>query len=236
MERRRFLTAVGTGATAILAGCGSNSGGPGTDSGGASGVPTNTSPSEGLGMNVPDHEAAAGIRDQPRLGNFEGHTVVAFEDPSCPRCRAFELEVVPEVRSKLVDPGKATFVARNYPVIYPWGKPASQALEATFARDSDAFWALWAFYFEEQSSLSTGNVLDRTASFLDSETALDGAAVRADASEKTYDSAVQTDLDAGRSAGAGGVTPSVFLFRDGEYVTKAQGSVSYNVISTALGE
>lgn len=232
MERRRFLTAVGTGATAILAGCNGNSG----DTSTSSGVPTNTSPSGSLGMNVPDHEAAVGIRDQPRLGDFEGHSVIAFEDPSCPRCRAFEQQVVPEIRTKLVDTGKAAFVARNYPVIYPWGKPASQALEATYARDSDAFWTLWNFYFEEQSTLSTGNVLDRTETFLDGETDLDGAAVRADASEKTHTDAVQTDLDAGRNAGAGGVTPSVFLFKDGEYVTKAQGSVSYEVIATALGE
>lgn len=185
---------------------------------------------------VADHPAATGIRDQPRKGSFGKHVVLTFEDPSCSRCAAFEQNTVPKIESNLVETGKAATVFRSYPVVYPWGKPATQALEATFARNESAFWSLANHYFSTQDQFSTDNVYERTVSFLDGQTNLDGQAVADDARNKAYDDAVQADLDAGMAAELGGITPIVLLFRDGEYVTKATGSVSYTLIANALGE
>lgn len=244
MDRREFLRLAG-GGTAALAGClGGPSDGGGTDSattetGGATGTGgtdgTRTTDRTG-GQSVDDHPATAGLAAQPRRGDLGGHVVLAFEDPSCPRCRAFERQTVPTVRDRLVGPGKAAFVVRTYPVVYPWGEPATQALEAVFARDEAAFWNLFGHYFDEQSSFSAENVLERTKTFLDAETGLDGSAVVEDASAGAYDDAVQADLDAGEAADVGRTTPTVLLFRDGQYVTRASGSVSYQIIATALGE
>jgi hypothetical protein len=64
---------------------------------------------------------------------------------------------------------------------------------------------------------------------------LDAHAVVADADTGAHGAAVQTDLDAGMSAGAGRTTPHVFLFKDGQYVTKTAGSVSFSVVTNALG-
>lgn len=177
------------------------------------------------------------VDDQPALGPPPGEadgTIVAFEDPSCHRCRVFAEDTVPEIRSNLVEPGKATFVSRPYPVVYDWGEPASKALLATFERDADAFWSLEAHYYGDQGSFSTGNVLDRTREFLAAETSVEGPAVVEAVEAGEVDDAVQTNLDAGEEAGAK-VTPSVFLFRDGEFRTKASGSVSYDAIESALG-
>lgn len=254
MQRRRFLTVAGLGAAIGTAGCiGSFGGGSGEeptddpdgedgmdDAGGEDSM--NDSGEDSMdddpGSADPglEHPGAADLAAQPRLGEFGGHAVVAFEDPSCPRCAAFEQRTVPEIREKLVEPGKATFVFRNYPVVYPWGEPASQALEATFARDEAAFWSLAEHYFARQSTFSTDNVLRKTATFLENETDLDGSAVADDAESEAYDDAVETDLQAGRDAEIGRTTPAVLLFRDGEYVTRASGSVSYDVIASALGE
>jgi protein-disulfide isomerase len=142
---------------------------------------------------------------------------------------------VPRIRDELVATGQARFVARTYPVVYPWGEPAVQALEATFARSPEAFWGLFAHYFADQDAFSTDNVLPRTEEWLAANTDLDGAAVVADAEAGAYDDAVQVDLDAGEAAGVGRTTPTVFLFRDGEYVTRAGGSVSFDLITSALG-
>lgn len=231
MDRRTFLGGAVAG-MGLLAGC---AGGGGATTQGER-APLTDSSGRTPGPNVPDHDATAGIAAQPRLGNFEGHTIVAFEDPSCTRCRAFERDVVPRIRSNLVDGGSTTMVVRGYPVVYPWGEPACQALEAVYAREPDAFWQLWHHYFDTQPEFDEGNVLDRTETFLAAETSVDAAAVVSNARERTHDSAVQTDLDAGMAAGAGRTTPSLFFFRDGEYVTKAQGSVSYQVVASALGE
>jgi protein-disulfide isomerase len=225
MRSRRAVLSTSAAALAALAGC---TGGSGPDGGSGGNADSGTS--------LSDHPATGGVDGQPRLGPALADApavVVSFEDPSCSRCAAFERTTVPRLREH-VDAGELAYVFRVYPVVYEWGKPAVQALEATYARDADAFWALASHYFETQSDFSTDNVLDRTESFLASETGLDAAAVVADAEAKAYDDAVQVDLDAGEAAGAGRTTPHLFLFRDGEYRSKASGSVSYDLIASAL--
>jgi protein-disulfide isomerase len=254
---RRRLLAVG-GATALggLAGC---TGSLRSDS--RAGTATTAGPALG------GHPAAKGVGDQPRLGppptEAEG-TVVAFEDPSCPRCAAFETGTVPKIRNRLGD--RVSFVFRSYPVVYPWGEPATQAIEAAFAREREmeretksgqsetttrtttptdapygvrqgsvGTWALLRHYFENQDEFDAENVLEKTRTFLADETELDADAVVADAEEKAHDDAVQADLSAGKEAGVGRTTPTVFLFRGGEFQTSAKGSISFRVVEAALG-
>lgn len=222
--RRSALSMLATAGVGAFAGClsGDGGGGAGGDAGGGGGTP--------LG----DHPAATGLADQPALGPTDAPaTVVVFEDPSCPACRTFERNAGADLRSGPVAEGDLRFVSRVYPIIYPWGKPAVQALEAVYARDDGAYWDLLAYYFDAQEQITGDTVLDVTESFLSSNTDLDGAAVVADAEAETYDDAVQADLDAGESAGADR-TPTLFLFRDGTYVTRASGSVSYETIASAL--
>jgi protein-disulfide isomerase len=226
MRRRAFLAASAAAAT-TLAGCQSDTLGGGGDSSGDS---------------LSDHAAGTAIDSQPRLGpepaDVQG-VIVAFEDPSCPRCRAFEQQVVPKIKSNLTDPGDAAYVFRGYPVVYDWGEPAAHALEATYARDEAAAWDLIAHYFDQQDafrSAGTDRVYPRTRTFLAEETELDADAVISAAKDDGSEAvaAVQTDLDAGEDAGAGQTTPHVFLFRDGEFLTKVSGSTSYDAISGAL--
>ena len=261
MDRRRLLAAL---ATAGVAGC--LGGGAGGDTGSATpeatptpteppattavettpteppattadGTPTATpepTPTPSLGA-VADHPAAADLRAQPHRGEFGGHVVLAFEDPSCVRCAAFHRRVVPQIRDELVAPGKAAFVVRTYPVVYPWGDPASRALEATFARDETVFWELLAYYYRNRDRFGTDNVLRLTESFL-AGTGVDQNAVVADVASGAADDAVAADVAAAEAADLGRTTPVVVLFRDGEFVTTANGSVSYTLIANALGE
>lgn len=215
MKRRRFLGLAGASAVTGLAGCGG---------------------SETTGESIEDHPAAGKLGRQPRQGDLDGHVVLAFEDPSCERCAAFHENTVPKMRSNLVEPGLGAYVVRTYPVIFPWGEPATYALEATFARDEAAFWSLLEHYFATRSQFDRANVLDLTAAYLDSETDLDGAAVAADAENRTYDEQVQADIQAAEDASLGQTTPIVLLFRDGNFVTKVNGSISYEVVAEALGE
>jgi protein-disulfide isomerase len=238
VNRRAFLTTTGAVGIGLLAGC---TGGSDDTTGGstATGAATDAGSATAAG-GVLAHESARGIDSQPFLGpdpTEGGNAIVAFEDPSCPRCRVFEEEIVPEIRSKLVEPGLASLVFRGYPVVYDWGKPAVRALEATFARDSAAFWALAGHYFGNQRryrGAERAAVFGMTADFLDGETALDGAAVTDAAAAGEFDDAVALDREAGRDAGAGRTTPHIFLFRDGVYQTKVAGSVSYNLIASVL--
>ena len=215
MHRRRYLTLAGAGVVGALAGCGGRSGGNG-------------------GQSIDDHPAAAGLDSQPRRGDLGGHVVLAFEDPSCSTCRNFHERTVPEIESNVVEPGLGAYVVRTYPIIYPWGEPATQALESTYARSEEGFWSLLGHYFETQGQFDTGNVLDRTATFLNDETEVDGDAVAADAESGAHDDAVQADITAAENADLPQQTPILLLFRDGEFVTMANGSVSYDLIAQAL--
>ncbi|MFB6204948.1 MAG: DsbA family protein [Haloglomus sp.] len=250
MERRDFLAAGLSGAVA-LAGCtqggDDEAGDSGADGGTGGGSPTETNGASPTGTDtnsgratLETHPAGRALDAQPRLGPDPAAAtgvIVAFEDPSCPSCARFEREVVPEIRSNLVEPGDVSLVFRGYPVIYPWGEQGVRALEATFDRSADAFWSLSNHYFENQSAFrgrDPGEVYARTESYLASETDVDAKAVVSAAEGGDYDDAVQTDLDAGMAAGAGQRTPHLFLFRDGTYRTKVSGLVTYSVIESAL--
>lgn len=241
-HRRDVLRTVGAAGVGAIAGC---LGDAQDADAGANGADTGE-PASGDGRDAADgqrlatHPAAAHLDAQPRRGPDPTEataTIIAFEDPSCTRCRTFERKTVPKIESELVEAGTAAYVFRGYPVVYPWGKPATQALESTHARSDAAFWALKDHYYADQPSFREAGpdgVLALTREFLAADTDIDADAVVADAEERAHDAAVQTDLADGERAGAT-VTPSVFLFRDGQYVTKAQGSVGFDVIKNALG-
>jgi protein-disulfide isomerase len=228
MDRRTFLASTGATTTAF-AGCLGGEGETESPSGAAE-----TSGSQ----SIESHPAAANLASQPRLGSLDEaqHTIIAFKDPSCPRCRAFKQSTVPEIKSELVSPNKAAYVLRNYPIMQPWGKPATQALEATADRSESAHWQLERYYYEIQEDISSENVLEKTRTFLESNTDLTAGEVISDIEADAHTDDVSADRTAGERADIGGTTPAILLFRDGEYVTTATGSVSYAVIATALGE
>jgi protein-disulfide isomerase len=227
MERRHFLASAAAGAAAAGAGC--LGGGPGD--GGES------------GETLANHPAGADLANQPRRGPADADaTIVAFEDPSCPACRRFEQQTFPDLAED-AEAGKLAFYFRGIPIIYPWGEPASKALEATYAADDEAFWALKDHYYGEQASYPgraqlSGAVRDdvyrRTEEFLASSTDVDAATVVEAARASDHDAAVQSDLDASRRVGVSG-TPTFTLFRDGSFVTTVVGPQGYSVFANALG-
>lgn len=239
MHRRRLLRATAAAAVPVtLAGC---------PLGGSSSNPTPTAPNDrgdDAGPTTPtatpaafDHPAATAIGDQPWLGPAPGTaeaTIVAFEDPSCPTCRRFERRTLPELKSRLVDTGRATFVFRGFPVVYPWGEPATRILEAVHDRAPGAFWALKDHYYATQREFATDNVAERSRSFLAANADVDADAVVGAALDGEYDEAVATDLEAGREAGARG-TPTFFLFAGTDFRTDVVGPQSYRVFANALG-
>ncbi|WP_338729580.1 thioredoxin domain-containing protein [Haladaptatus sp. DJG-WS-42] len=221
MNRRRFLTGTAITGLTALAGCLGSAGDTGPTDGGGDG---------GGEM----HPALGNVDVQPVLGSADQEAlIVAYEDPSCSTCRRFEQNTLPELKAKHIDTGNVAFAFRVYPIIYPWGKPAVQALEATYARDEDAFWSLKDHYYADQPSFSEANVLEKTEQFLAAETDLDAAAVAQDARDKAYDDAVQLDLDSGKAAGAS-ATPTFYLFLDGELQTSVQGAQDVRVFENAL--
>lgn len=224
---RREFVAGAAGTSAGLAGCLGDDGTGDDRTPGESGTP----------WSMPDHAALGDVAGQPRLGPEPGTApglVVAFEDPSCPACRQFHERTLPTLRSELVDTGRATFVFRGVPVVAPWGTFATRALEATFARDAAAHWALNAHYFAEQETFSSDNVVSRTSAFLASETDVDADAVVEAAGAGEHDDAVRSDLEAAEATGLRG-TPTSYLFAEGSFRTDVVGPQDPSVFENALG-
>lgn len=211
MHRRTFLAA--TGAVAV-AGC---LGDDGTD-----------------GPGRADHPATGTFEGAPWLGTDPGAAtdlIVAFEDPSCGICGRFHQGTLPDLQADLLG-DDAAFVYRPYPIRYDWGGPASQAVVATADRDRAAGNALVGHYYGE-SAFDVDNVLDRTASFLDSQTDLDGAAVAEDVEADAYGDVVDAHLGDGEAADAT-TTPTFFLFSGEAFVTEITGAQGADVFLNAL--
>jgi protein-disulfide isomerase len=231
MERRRFLAAAATTGVLGLAGC---VGGTNDGSGGSGAYGDDGDTETPTGTPIEDHPAAADLDAQPTLGEATDTLIVAFEDPSCTLCRRFERNTYPRIVSDLVEPGDAAFVYRSYPIIYPWGEPATAVLEATYAADEAAFWALKDHYYAEQDSFSTDNVYEASRSFLADGTDVDAEAVVDAARNGEADDAVAVDVDAGERLGIG-QTPEFYLFADGVFRTVVRGAQGYDVFESALG-
>jgi protein-disulfide isomerase/transcription elongation factor Elf1 len=183
-----------------------------------------------------EHPAGAALSAQPTLGPEPGTaegTIIAFEDPSCPSCARFELTAFPKLKSRLIDPGRVSFVFRPLPVVAPWGESASLALESVQARDESAFWGLKEFYYENQRSLESGNVLDATRKHLDG-TSVEADGVVQDVRESTHQDEIDTNLRVADQAGVRG-TPTFYLFDTEGFVTQFTGAQSYSVFTNSLG-
>ncbi|WP_254830015.1 DsbA family protein [Haloglomus salinum] len=244
MRRRQLLGALGAAGATGLAGCTGDGGGAPGGNGSGTGDGASTT-GTGTPWDLPDHVALTGLDAEPVVGPSPGEApglVVGFEDPSCTVCQRFEKNTWPRLESELVASGQVSFVYRVMPITYQWGKPATQALESTYAfaleagqdRDAPAFWGLKDAYYTERERFASGDVLAETEAYLASETDLDAGAVVAAAREKRHDAAVQADLAAGNEAGVS-ATPTFFLFREGEFRTVIRGAQSYDVFATALG-
>ncbi|GAA0239813.1 hypothetical protein GCM10009000_064220 [Halobacterium noricense] len=111
---------------------------------------------------------------------------------------------------------------------------ATYALEATYSRSEKDFWELKAFYFENQDSFTTENVLSKTKQFINEQTSLSGRAVVRDAQSKAQKTQIQEDLSVGKKSKVRG-TPTCFAFRSDKYITDIVGRQSYSIFKNVLG-
>ena len=184
-----------------------------------------------------DHPAARELGREPTIGDPPGETaglVVEFQDISCKVCASFDAQTFPMLYANFIQTGDLTFVSRDFPHTKEWTHPATQALESTYARDPDAYWALKSRYYAHQQEYTTDNVYDRTHEFVQTETDVDPDAVVADMENAAYAEAIARDEAIRQELGVTG-TPTFFLFRDGEFVTRMSGNQNYRVFENVLG-
>lgn len=219
-SRRRFLAGTGAVTTTALAGC--MSGG--------------TTSSEGE-VALSEHPLGKNVASWPYHGPDPTNgpaTLVVLDDPSCPTCARFHRSAITTLEAEYAAAGELSIVVRPYPVVYPWGEPASHALEATIDRDDAAFWELLEHYFANQGSFTTDTVFEQTETWLAENTDIDATAIVEDAREDVFADRIDATLQAAEAADAGRTTPATFAFVDGTLKTSFNGSQSTASITTAL--
>lgn len=82
-------------------------------------------------------------------------TVVEFGDFQCPGCAAFARQVKPLVDRQLVEPGRASFVFYDFPLVGMHGNAFLAARAARCAGDQDRFWDYHDLLFQNQSRWAT---------------------------------------------------------------------------------
>lgn len=251
--RRRFLAALGAVSIAGIAGCGSTKGSFSTDTDAEptpsptltplpdpAGSPTPTMTSTATPTPEPDdvsdvHPAWEGIAREPFLGRplkKTPATIVEFTDISCPYSAWFRNHVFPTLRSEFVKTGKATYVSRDFPHVKAWAHPATQALEAVRARNMDLYWSLKDHYYDSRNSITEANLGDVIVEVL-ANTDIDADVVVNEAYSEKWKPTLQRDVRAIRGAKVR-LTPTFFLFRDGELVSRLNGVQGYSVFEQAL--
>jgi len=188
VSRRAFLGAAGAG-TVALAGCIAGGGGSSAD-------PTLTD-------------------DPPVRGDPDADvTLEVYEDFSCPHCRSYNLQDLPAVAERYLEPGLIRYEHRDFPFLddQSW-QAANAAREAYREHGDEAFWEYKSQLFVRQNDVGTGapEIFGDIASNLD----LDSETIQAAAEERRHDDILSGDKNRGEEYGVSG-TPSFVL--DGELV------------------
>lgn len=84
--------------------------------------------------------------------------LVEYSDFQCPYCARFVTEVLPELRSKYLDPGIARLVFRNYPLDRVHPKARAAAVAAACAAEQGQFEIVHDTLFAERQLPSTADI------------------------------------------------------------------------------
>jgi protein-disulfide isomerase len=130
--------------------------------------------------------------------------MVEWADFQCPFCSAFANQLLPSLRSKYVDNGRALFVFRHFPLesIHPFALSAARQSEC--AGQQDKFWEAHDRFFKGPMSAAP-DIADLTS-------ALHLNRPKFDKCISTVDPTLQADAEMGRRLGVSG-TPTFFIGR-----------------------
>ncbi len=83
-------------------------------------------------------------------------TIIEYASMTCPHCRDFHKQVLPVLKEKYIDTGKAKLYFREF----PFDKPAAAAFMLAQCSDEDKYFSMIDVLFEQQSVWARQNVLE----------------------------------------------------------------------------
>lgn len=155
-------------------------------------------------------------------------TIIEFSDLQCPFCarayKTLEEEILKEYGERV------RFAFKNYPLTsHPWAEPAALASLCARLQKPEAFWKLYAYFFENQKDVTAENVRDKALAALKDE-GLDLQAFASCVEEKKTSVELQAEM---QEAAAVGVRSTPTFFINGR---KLEGALPAEQFKTAIEE
>jgi protein-disulfide isomerase len=100
---------------------------------------------------VPEQIYAIDYTGQPVLGNADAKVkVMEFGDYKCPVCKQFHETILPQLKRDYIDTGKVSYSFTNTQIIGPDSLTASEASEAVYKQNPEAFWKFHDAMYKNQ--------------------------------------------------------------------------------------
>ena len=151
------------------------------------------------------------LEGEPMIGSENASvTVVEFGDFQCPACNQFEQGAFSQIKSEYIDSGDVKFYWKDFPLSgHAWAQPASEAMECVYRQDEEAFWNVKSTLFNNQRSISLGNVEDKVVGWAEEE-GVNATEVRSCIDSRDSSGEVRDDKQEGLGVGVTG-TPSIYV-------------------------
>lgn len=161
-------------------------------------------------------------------------TIVEFGDFQCPGCGSFARQVKPLVDRQLVEPGRASFVFYDFPLVQMHGNAFLAARAARCAGDQERFWDYHDLLFQNQTRWSAdSSPTGRFVSYAE-ELGLDMDAFEECLRSDRHAETVTANMRLGEALGVSG-TPTIMVSR-GEGMANRLMSNDFASIRNAVEE
>jgi len=152
-------------------------------------------------------------------------TIVEYSDFQCPFCTRGYSTVENEVLKEYGDQVK--FVYKHFPLnFHPWAEPAAVAVECVGQQNKDAYWKLYAYYFENQKEINPQNLKEKTKEAL-KDSKIDQAKFDKCFDNKETLAQVKAEMAEGQSVGVTG-TPAFLI--NGRLLSGAQPFAQFKAV------
>lgn len=91
-------------------------------------------------------------KNQPTMGNKNAKLhIVAFEDLKCHNCMRYNIQILPELKKKYIDTGKAKYTVMNVAFL-PGSMPAANAARCLYKQNKKFFFPFVKYIYNHQPS------------------------------------------------------------------------------------
>lgn len=186
------------------------------------------------------------LSTSPHAGDEDAPVaLVAFESPACTSCRQFHLprhgqpSTIDRIFERYVDTGQVLYLEKYTRAGYPWETTGAHGQKCAWNQGGwETFSSLTQHFYDDQHSVSSGNVVTFMDQWASREPGLDTADFSACVREQRHSDEITQDLGDSEVAGVRGTPTFILVGHDGTSRTLPLGEFGSfaNAIESALAD